>query len=105
MAANVGSAHSALPVYAKSAPPPRYSTSPLSDEQTLQYPSRSTSYAAPSGTYRKRKKGIALVLTEQEDDALHPVYDGHSSISGVISLDSRKHISQVKIKVTVLTTL
>lgn len=92
-------ASSTLPLYSESLPPPAYSNSPLFDEQTLRYSPRSGSYTSPSGTYSQRTKEIALLLTEQENDASRPTYDGLSFISGIITLANREDVSQIEVKV------
>jgi hypothetical protein len=92
---------SSLPEYTASKAPPSYSSQPLVDETTLQYSHRSRqSRPLPSGTFTYRTKGVVVVLTEQDDAALIPVFDGLRPINGVLSLDSREDISEIALTVS-----
>ncbi|KAF9262856.1 hypothetical protein L218DRAFT_959687 [Marasmius fiardii PR-910] len=85
-----------LPTYTVSSPPPSYSCALASGEQLIQRTPRAR--ARPSGTFKKLSGGVTVALTEQEDDAVTPIYPRNSPLNGAVALEHRETVTEVKAK-------
>ncbi|ESK95174.1 hypothetical protein Moror_13809 [Moniliophthora roreri MCA 2997] len=85
-----------LPSYSVSSPPPCYSSNLACGEQCIQHTPRCR--LRPSGTFTKQSGRVTVVLTEQPNDATIPVFGRHSPIQGVVSLEHREVVTDVKVK-------
>ncbi|KAK7028851.1 hypothetical protein VNI00_014864 [Paramarasmius palmivorus] len=85
-----------LPSYTVSSPPPCYSSNLACGEQCIQHTPRCGS--RPSGTFTKQSGGVTVVLMEQHNDATIPMYGRHGIVHGVVSLDHREIVSDVRVK-------
>lgn len=87
-----------LPVYTPSAPSPKYSSDPASDEKTLQQTPR-VNLPLPTGAYTRTSGGVTVTLFDQENNADIPTYGRHGRVNGTIYLENHELISEVVLKV------
>lgn len=87
-----------LPVYTPSAPSPKYSCDPGSDEKTLQQ-TPTVNRPLPTGAYIKTSGRVTVTLFDQENDADIPTYGRRGLVNGTIYLENLELISEVVLKV------
>ncbi|KAJ3988040.1 hypothetical protein F5890DRAFT_597750 [Lentinula detonsa] len=90
-----------LPSYdSVTSPPPLYSSDPTCGEQSIQLTPRARCLGRYTGTYVHKTSVATVLLLDQEEGVMAPVYGRNAVLSGVVSLTSRETVSEVKIKLS-----
>ncbi|KAJ6575790.1 hypothetical protein B0H10DRAFT_1837595 [Mycena sp. CBHHK59/15] len=88
---------SSLPLYTPPAPLPLYSTDPAHDERVLQQTPQAP--LIPTGSYVRKCGREIIMLTRQEEDAELPTYGREAAITGVMTLEECKTVSEIVLQI------
>ncbi|KAF9526600.1 hypothetical protein CPB83DRAFT_769882 [Crepidotus variabilis] len=78
--------------------PPRYSTQPTLNEETVAYTPRHSESRGPDSSFIKQWSQATLILKHQEEDQRLPTYGRNSIIEGELGLKNPDRVTSVSIK-------
>ncbi|SJL03791.1 uncharacterized protein ARMOST_07148 [Armillaria ostoyae] len=85
------------PTYSTNTPPPHYCIDPTNGERSIEHSPHRAGHI-PDGTFIRNHGNLTVLLTQQEDGILSPVYGRMGSIAGAVLLSSSEVIIEVKIQ-------